>query len=684
MLGEFMRVDKGMRNFIFLAFIVFLGVFLLFVEGASEVGAAVLLFGFLMFGYLYFVRPVLKAFSRLFGGSRDVSAPAKSLSTAKSAIEGHFDLNKTEEDEILSEAQESEESKTESAYLMTSISMPGHTKVSTLQARFSSEFGLCLRVYNGRSYAEPEQKLASIRKIKGPSEIEIAKNIKIANLERKFEEDFGLKVKISGSDDSYLCDGDLTLKAAMEEDGRKLQSRRPFYSEDFKREVALAASKPGATLASVSEQFNTSIGSVRNWKAEYGTEENSQHALLEIEEMLAGSVPVGQIYGDNTLGVELTIPEFVSLKGEQCFIAGSIFLKSGVEVDESTFEVATKFDGFSSIRSGFVGVSDAEEIEYFGSAKATVYTQETCETLELHANVGEQTIVLKKIKGVVFEALNISFDSDGDLLVEGKLAISSGGVLAYSFDAEISSGGERLNPAFVESQENISSYVFGAKEGEKIYLTVATYASLEGELSFDFKGVAVRDGESVDDNSFGRDFTGTQNILNVIQFSVESPELQGVNNDLAYDAISSDDDKAHFVKNAVYEVSGEFARYFGDDELDVRFLVLDEGGAPKALLEIEDIDNGELPSISLLDDQNYAALVLRHSDEDWNFACLKVSEGLNLPFWAIGNVDDDIVRQEYEDGEYSEGYFLDADECINEEHVVKLFDEVKGLWERKE
>jgi len=38
--------------------------------------------------------------------------------------------------------------------------------------------------------------------------------MKVGNLEDKFEEDFGLKVQVAGSDDSCLCDNNRSIKAA--------------------------------------------------------------------------------------------------------------------------------------------------------------------------------------------------------------------------------------------------------------------------------------------------------------------------------------------------------------------------------------------------------------------------------------------------------------------------------------
>ena len=106
---------------------------------------------------------------------------------------------------------------------MAGLSITGQMKVSTLQDGFLKEFGLTLRIYDGRSFADPTQTLAQVRKKKGSGKaLSVAKNMKVGNLEDKFEEEFGLKVQVAGSDDSYLCDNDLTLNGAQQEDEKKL------------------------------------------------------------------------------------------------------------------------------------------------------------------------------------------------------------------------------------------------------------------------------------------------------------------------------------------------------------------------------------------------------------------------------------------------------------------------------
>ena len=103
------------------------------------------------------------------------------------------------------------------------MNINGRMKVKTLKAEFKSEFGLSLRVYDGRSFADDNSTLASIRKgdNKGDN-FSPQKNTKVGNLEDKIVDMFGSKVQISGSDDSYLCDNDLTLAAAVEVDKKKM------------------------------------------------------------------------------------------------------------------------------------------------------------------------------------------------------------------------------------------------------------------------------------------------------------------------------------------------------------------------------------------------------------------------------------------------------------------------------
>ena len=105
------------------------------------------------------------------------------------------------------------------------FSITGQIKVSTLKKRFHKEFGLTLRVYDGRSFADEGQTIGQIRKKKGSGDLSIKKNMKVGTLEEKIEEEFGIKVQIAGSDDSYLCKNELTLASAHEKDQKKINKK---------------------------------------------------------------------------------------------------------------------------------------------------------------------------------------------------------------------------------------------------------------------------------------------------------------------------------------------------------------------------------------------------------------------------------------------------------------------------
>ena len=102
------------------------------------------------------------------------------------------------------------------------LSIHGNMRVKTLKVDFKSEFGLTLRVYDGKSFADNDATLASIRKgdNKG-GEFSPKRNTLVGNFEDKMMDMFGIKVQISGSNDNYLCSDKLTLAGALEEDGKK-------------------------------------------------------------------------------------------------------------------------------------------------------------------------------------------------------------------------------------------------------------------------------------------------------------------------------------------------------------------------------------------------------------------------------------------------------------------------------
>jgi hypothetical protein len=109
---------------------------------------------------------------------------------------------------------------------MAEITVSGRMKVKTLRAQFKEEFGLTLRVYSGRSFADEDATLASIRKSDNKGgDFSPKRNMLVGNFEDKMMSEFGIKVQIAGSDDSYLCNNDLSIAAAQTEDAAKIAKK---------------------------------------------------------------------------------------------------------------------------------------------------------------------------------------------------------------------------------------------------------------------------------------------------------------------------------------------------------------------------------------------------------------------------------------------------------------------------
>jgi len=128
---------------------------------------------------------------------------------------------------------------------MSDITITKKMKISTLQEDFLKEFGLTLRVYEGRSFASSSQTLDQLSKRAGGNVLSISKNMKVGNVEKKFDLGLGLKVEVAGSDNSYLCENELTLKAARQEDENRFVRKDRKLSDptvegpSVERELAL-------------------------------------------------------------------------------------------------------------------------------------------------------------------------------------------------------------------------------------------------------------------------------------------------------------------------------------------------------------------------------------------------------------------------------------------------------------
>ena len=93
------------------------------------------------------------------------------------------------------------------------LKVSGRMTVKTLKAHFKDEFGGTLRVYDGRSKADDNATLASIRRNDDAKGGEIVCNghLTVGNFERRMLQTFGIKVQVATPDDWTLVLDGITL-----------------------------------------------------------------------------------------------------------------------------------------------------------------------------------------------------------------------------------------------------------------------------------------------------------------------------------------------------------------------------------------------------------------------------------------------------------------------------------------
>lgn len=81
------------------------------------------------------------------------------------------------------------------------LSVNGRQKVKTLKEAFKKEFGVSIRVYNGKKFADDDATLASIRAEGAPTkgDFDVHGKTKVGNVEKQFKEYLGITVQIENS-----------------------------------------------------------------------------------------------------------------------------------------------------------------------------------------------------------------------------------------------------------------------------------------------------------------------------------------------------------------------------------------------------------------------------------------------------------------------------------------------------
>ena len=92
------------------------------------------------------------------------------------------------------------------------VSVSGRMKVGTLKKDFKEAFGVNIRVYNGKKFADDDATLASIRAEGAPKsgEVKIVGQSKVKTVEDAFKKELGITIQIEDKKGG-LADNAVTL-----------------------------------------------------------------------------------------------------------------------------------------------------------------------------------------------------------------------------------------------------------------------------------------------------------------------------------------------------------------------------------------------------------------------------------------------------------------------------------------
>lgn len=114
-------------------------------------------------------------------------------------------------------------------------------KIKTIQAEFQSNFGLFLRVYKGKMFADPEMTFAQLdqrtsAKINSSnSDLKIKANMGIGEFEDLIKEHFGVTIQVANEFNTYCVNNKYTIgQASRKEDLEDYVKEKGFSSiEDW-------------------------------------------------------------------------------------------------------------------------------------------------------------------------------------------------------------------------------------------------------------------------------------------------------------------------------------------------------------------------------------------------------------------------------------------------------------------
>ena len=337
-----------------------------------------------------------------------------------------------------------------------------------------------------------------------------------------------------------------TLQEDTDTMSENASNKKNTYSDDFKKEVAEAAQKPGATLASVGEQFGVNPTLVRNWKIKFleeiempdkSKEKKIGISVEVIQSWLQKSTAVGTIDSDGDLYVSTeTTSEKITDEPTKLFISGTEKLAAGGKSETSAISDQLTTNETNWLRSDFLKGVGSENTQFSYNLNCDVY------------GCAERVVVpLKLEKGKVSECpitagqigiseLNFVFE-DGDFRAEGTIKGPNGFIYAAEVLTEEPSEGHVPSANKTpddESSAEMYEFLWEAKKGDTVFVVLCAFEKLDGKLSCGFTGEAQieeptsyadDDGHNDDDEDFGgpevEDVETTDGDIGLFEFQIK-------------------------------------------------------------------------------------------------------------------------------------------------------------------
>ena len=293
------------------------------------------------------------------------------------------------------------------------------------------------------------------------------------------------------------------------------------YSDEFKRQVAFAANQEGETLASVGKHFDVSPTLVRNWKNKFSentaeiqiqnkSNSNASVSINDIQNWLQSSQVEGTIDGDGDLYVSLELSEeVITDKPKKIYLTGSQKLASGDKSETFDFESEVTTNEANWLRSDYLHGVDKDDPSFALNMKLACHICSDLLTIPITVKEGKIGDFPNEIGNIKVTELRITLE-DGDYRLEGRLDGEHGFIYGLEASTEEPDFEQSPRAAKVIDDENTSEIyesLWDVKKGDTVYLQLASYAKLDGEIAIGFTRKAeVQEPVIYDDEDLNEDF----------------------------------------------------------------------------------------------------------------------------------------------------------------------------------